>query len=112
MKLSETSRAKVADDKLHDRVKVFKRLKTALDHVNVFARRNGFACLYDVTFDQPRLRFSASLKVGDRDFSGIGKSKRTAKQQAALSFLRFLCSGGVQANWGLPKDAAECEAYL
>ncbi|CDW51857.1 hypothetical protein TTRE_0000011601 [Trichuris trichiura] len=78
----------------------------------MFARRNGFACLYNVQFDQQRLRFSASLKVGDRSFSAVGKSKRTAKQKVALSFLRFLCSSGVQANWGLPEDAAECEAYL
>ncbi|CDW59344.1 hypothetical protein TTRE_0000767601 [Trichuris trichiura] len=88
------------------------RLKTPPDHVKIFARRNGFACLYNVQFDQQRLRFSASLKVGDRILPGIANSKRTAKQEAALSFLRFLCSGGVQANWGLAEDAAECEAYL
>ncbi|CDW59921.1 Ribosome biogenesis protein BOP1 [Trichuris trichiura] len=89
------------------------RLKTPLDHVNLFAwRRNGFSCLYDIKFDQQRLRFIASLKMGDGVSWGVAKSKRAAKQEAALSFLQFLCSNGVQANWGLAEDAAECEAYL
>ncbi|CDW60644.1 hypothetical protein TTRE_0000903401 [Trichuris trichiura] len=68
--------------------------------------------MYDVTLDQQRLRFSPSLKVGDPVSSGIAKKKRTAKQEAALLFLRILCSRGVQAHSGFPEDAAECEAYL
>ncbi|KFD55385.1 hypothetical protein M514_03725 [Trichuris suis] len=86
--------------------------KTPADHVNVFARRNGFACLFDVKFDHELMRFSASLKVGSRVFTGCAKTKKAAKHMAAISFLRFLCSSGIQAHWGLPEDNGECEAHL
>uniref|UniRef100_A0A5S6QEL3 DRBM domain-containing protein n=1 Tax=Trichuris muris TaxID=70415 RepID=A0A5S6QEL3_TRIMR len=96
------------------KVSVQQKVTYPSEHLQKYARRNGFGCEYEVNMDKASFLFRCKLTVGEWTTVTEAKSKKEAKHAAAVNMLKQISviKWKERESWGLPREGEQCNAYL
>uniref|UniRef100_A0A5S6QSJ9 DRBM domain-containing protein n=1 Tax=Trichuris muris TaxID=70415 RepID=A0A5S6QSJ9_TRIMR len=82
-----------------------------MEHLEKYARRNGFGCQYDVNFEKTSYLHRCKLTVGERITVTEGKSKKEVKHAAAIKILKHIAviRCREREKWDLPREMEQVE---